>query len=117
LGYSFICSIATGLLAFTLGSDKGWWMRLMTWKPVRWIGLVSYTGYLIHTGVLALVTPSSSLIVNRALAFAVVMAYASLSWLLLEKPILKFRPSAWLGTRRSKLQSTLQTELADRAPR
>jgi hypothetical protein len=42
----------------------------------------------------------------RALAFAVVMAYASLSWLLLEKSILKLRPSAWLGTRRSKLQST-----------
>jgi peptidoglycan/LPS O-acetylase OafA/YrhL len=116
-GYSFICCIATGLLAFTLGSDEGWWMKLMTWKPVRWIGLVSYTGYLIHTGVLALVTPSSSLIVNRALAFAVVVSYSSLSWLLLEKPILKLRPSAWLGTRRSKLQLTVQTELADRVPR
>jgi peptidoglycan/LPS O-acetylase OafA/YrhL len=111
LGYSLICSVATGLLAFTLGSDEGWWMKLMTWKPVRWIGLVSYTSYLIHTGVLALVTPSSSVLVNRALAFAVVIAYASLSWLLLEKPILKLRPSAWLGVRRSKLQSTVQTEL------
>src|ERR1017187_376040 len=111
LGYSFICSIATGLLAFTLGSDVGLWMKLMTWKPVRWIGFVRYTSYLIHAGVLALVRPSSSLIVNRALAFAVVIAYASLSWLFLEKPILKLRPTAWLSTRRSRLQSTAQTEL------
>ena len=111
LGYSLICSVATGLLAFTLGSDEGWWMKLMTWKPVRWIGLVSYTSYLIHAGVLALVTPSSSLIVNRVLAFAVVIAYASLSWSLLEKPILRLRPSAWLIARRSKLQSTPQAHL------
>jgi peptidoglycan/LPS O-acetylase OafA/YrhL len=73
-----------------------------------WIGLVSYTSYLIYAGVLAVVTPSSSLIVNRALAFAVVIAYASLSWGLLEKPILRLRPSAWLIARRSKLQSTRQ---------
>jgi peptidoglycan/LPS O-acetylase OafA/YrhL len=111
LGYSFICSIATGLLAFTLGSDKGLWMKLMSWKPVRWVGLVSYTSYLVHAGVLALVRPSSSLIVNRGLAFAVVIAYASLSWLFLEKPILKLRPSAWLGARRSRLQATAHTEL------
>jgi hypothetical protein len=27
LGYSLICSVSTGLLAFTLGSDEGWWMK------------------------------------------------------------------------------------------
>jgi peptidoglycan/LPS O-acetylase OafA/YrhL len=88
--------------------EEGCWMKLMTWKPVLWVGIVSYTSYLIHTGVLALVTPSSSLIVNRALAFAVVIAYASLSWSLLEKPILRLRPSAWLIARRCKLQRTQQ---------
>ena len=82
-------------------------MKLMTWKPVRWIGIVSYTSYLTHTGMLALVTPSSSLIVS-ALAFAVVIAYASLSGSLLEKRILRLRPSAWLIARRSKLQTTQQ---------
>jgi peptidoglycan/LPS O-acetylase OafA/YrhL len=106
LGYSLIGCVATGLLAFTLGSEEGWYAKLMTWKPVRWIGLVSYTSYLIHAGVIALVDPSSSVIVNRVLAFAVVIAYASLSWSLLEKPILRLRPSAWLIARRSKLQTT-----------
>ena len=108
LGYSLICCVATGLLAFTLGSEEGWYAKLITWKPVRWIGLISYTSYLIHTGVLALVDPSSSMIVNRVLAFAVVIAYASLSWILLEKPILRLRPSAWLIAHRSKLQTTQQ---------
>lgn len=110
-GYTFICSIATGLLAFTLGSESGLWMEMMTWKPVRWIGLVSYTSYLIHAGVLALVRPSTSLVLNCAVAFAVVIAYASLSWLFLEKPILKLRTSAWLSTRRSRLQSATQARL------
>jgi peptidoglycan/LPS O-acetylase OafA/YrhL len=102
LGYSLICCVATGLLAFTLGAETGWWMRLMTWKPVRWIGLVSYTSYLIHAGVLALNKPSSSEVVNVALAFVFVIAYASLSWHLLEKPILQLRPSAWLSSRKKQ---------------
>jgi peptidoglycan/LPS O-acetylase OafA/YrhL len=112
-GYSFICFIATGLLAFTLGSDHGLWMKLMTWKPVRWIGLVSYTSYLIHAGALALIRPSTSPFLNCALGFAVVIAYSSLSWLFLEKPILKLRPSAWLSKRRSGLQSATQTRLEE----
>jgi len=112
LGYSLICSVhGTAGLHFGLGrrmvDEEGWWMKLMTWKPVRWIGIVSYTSYLTHTGMLALVTPSSSLIVS-ALAFAVVIAYASLSGSLLEKRILRLRPSAWLIARRSKLQTTQQ---------
>ena len=109
-GYSLICCVATGLLAFTLGSEKGAWMKLMTWKPVRWIGLVSYTSYLIHTGVLALVIPSHSQIINRVLAFAVVIAYASLSWPFLEKPILKLRPTAWLFSRRTALRNAGQVQ-------
>jgi hypothetical protein len=40
-----------------------------------------------------------------------------LSWLLLEKPTMKLRPSAWLGTRRSRLQPTVQAVLADGVPR
>ncbi len=103
LGYSLICCVASGLIAFTLGAEKGLWMRLMTSKPVRGIGLVSYTSYLVHAGALALITPTSSLLLNRALAFAFVMAYASLSWFLLEKPILRLRPSAWLNSRRKQV--------------
>jgi peptidoglycan/LPS O-acetylase OafA/YrhL len=103
LGYSLICSVATGLLAFTLGAETGWWATLMTWKPVRGIGLVSYTSYLVHTGALALINPFSSQVLNRALAFVFVIAYAGLSWFLLEKPILQLRPAAWLSSRRKQV--------------
>lgn len=103
LGYSLICCVAAGLIAFTLGAERGWWMQLMTWKPVRWIGLISYTSYLVHTAALALIRPFSSQALNHALAFAFIVAYASLSWLFLEKPILRLRPSAWLSSRKKQL--------------
>ena len=106
LGYSLICCVASGLIAFTLGAEKGWWMRLMSWKPVRAIGLVSYTSYLVHTGTLALINPFSSRLLNRALALAFVLTYASLSWFLIEKPILRLRPSAWLNARKKQVVET-----------
>jgi peptidoglycan/LPS O-acetylase OafA/YrhL len=99
VGYSMICGVAAGLLALTLGSETGWWMKLMTWQPVRWIGPISYTGYLIHTAALALIVQFSSRILNRALAFVFVITYSSLSWLLLEKSFLRLRPSSWLVSR------------------
>lgn len=102
LGYSLICCVATGLIAFTLGAETGWWMQLMTWKPVRWIGLISYTSYLIHAAALALIRPFSSQVLNHALAFVFVGAYASLSWLFLEKPILRLRPAAWISWRKKR---------------
>jgi peptidoglycan/LPS O-acetylase OafA/YrhL len=103
LGYSLICCVATGLLAFTLGSETGWWMRFMTWKPVRGIGLISYTSYLIHAAALALIVPFSSRLLNHALAFVFVVVYSSLSWHLLEQPILRLRPSAWLSALRKQV--------------
>jgi peptidoglycan/LPS O-acetylase OafA/YrhL len=111
VGYSLICCVATGLLAFTLGSEDGWYAKLMTWTPIRWIGLISYTSYLIHAGVLAVVVPFSWVILNRAVALAVVIAYASLSWILLEKPILRWRPSAWLAGRKNRLLTAQRASL------
>jgi peptidoglycan/LPS O-acetylase OafA/YrhL len=107
LGYSLICCVATGLLAFTLGADRGLWMKLLSSPPVRWVGMISYTSYLIHTGVMAVVVPFSSLALNRALAFVIVIAYASLSWLFFEKPILKLRPTAWLSGRRKQISTVV----------
>jgi peptidoglycan/LPS O-acetylase OafA/YrhL len=101
-GYTLICGLASGLIAFTLGTEKGWWMRLMTAKPIRWIGLISYTGYLVHAGAIGLITPFGSKIPDRLTAFAFVILYASLSWLYFEKPILRLRPAAWFGARKNQ---------------
>ena len=95
-GYSLICCIAAGLIAFTLGSNKGWWVTVMAAKPVRWIGLISYTAYLVHAGAIGLITPFSSHAGNVALAFLVTIAYAWASWQLMEKPILRLSPGSWI---------------------
>ena len=100
LGYSLICCIATGLITFTLGTESGWWMRLMTAKPVRAIGLISYTGYLIHPFAIGLVTPFGSKPKDIPVALVATLVYASLSWWLIEKPILQLRPGKWLRERR-----------------
>jgi peptidoglycan/LPS O-acetylase OafA/YrhL len=89
LGYSLICCMAAGLVAFTLGTERGWWLKLTTAKPVRWIGTISYTGYLVHAGALGLITPFASEWLNVSAAFAFTLGYASLSWVILEKPILR----------------------------
>ena len=110
VGYSLICCVAAGLIAFTLGSEGGWYANVMAWRPLRWVGTISYTGYLSHVAICVIVTPFSSLILNRALAFAIVLAYGSVSWFFLEKPILKARPTAWLAERRVRLHAAASTE-------
>ena len=99
-GYSLICCIATGLIVFTLGTESGWWMKLMTAKPVRAIGLVSYTGYLIHPFAIGLVTPFGSKPKDIPFALVVTLIYAGLSWWLIERPILRLRPGKWLRNRK-----------------
>jgi peptidoglycan/LPS O-acetylase OafA/YrhL len=96
LGYSLICCVATGLIAFTLGTERGWWMTLMSAKPVRAIGLISYTGYLIHPFAIGLVVPFGSRPKDIPLALIATLIYASLSWWLIERPILRLRPGKWL---------------------
>jgi peptidoglycan/LPS O-acetylase OafA/YrhL len=100
LGYSLICCVATGLIAFSLGTERGWWMAFTTARPVRWIGMVSYSGYLIHPFCIGLVTPFGSRAKDVPLALVVALAYASLSWVLIEKPIMKLRPARWIRERR-----------------
>jgi peptidoglycan/LPS O-acetylase OafA/YrhL len=102
-GYSLICCMAAGLVAFTLGTERGPWMAMMTAPPIRWVGLVSYTAYLIHAGVLGLIQPFHSHIANVGLAFSLILAYASASWICIEKPILQLRPKAWLRSRQKRV--------------
>jgi peptidoglycan/LPS O-acetylase OafA/YrhL len=95
-GYSLVCIIASGLIAFSLGTERGLWLQFLTSKPIRWIGTISYTAYLVHAAALGLVRPSDSTVMNVCAAFVVTLTYASLSWILMEKPILTLRPAAWL---------------------
>ena len=71
--------------------------RLLTLRPVAWIGLISYGIFLWHhplTGKLTRVedwTPHGSFVLYTLVVFAVATTAATLSYYLLERPILRFK--------------------------
>ena len=81
------CALLTclGLLLWALSGYK---VGILCWKPLRYIGQISYTMYLIHLGVLKLL--ASHLLPGAAalVGLLVTVTYASISWFLLERPLL-----------------------------
>lgn len=90
-GYSIICAGITGAMAVTLSGKVRLWQEFLTAAPIRWIGGISYTGYLIHSWLLGLVTPFSSQVMNFGAALIATVAVASLSLLFFERPILRLQ--------------------------
>jgi peptidoglycan/LPS O-acetylase OafA/YrhL len=81
-----------GALIYVLGTGEGAVYRVLTWRPLRHLGRISYTFYLYHVAVLVIVSRhliSSSLRVVVSLALTI--AIAGLSWRVLESPILNRR--------------------------
>jgi peptidoglycan/LPS O-acetylase OafA/YrhL len=90
-GYSIICAGITGAMAVALSGKVLFLQKCLTAAPIRWIGTISYTGYLIHAWLLGLVTPFSNQAMNFVAALIATLAIASFSWLFFEKPILRLR--------------------------
>jgi peptidoglycan/LPS O-acetylase OafA/YrhL len=71
--------------------------RLLTLRPVAWLGLISYGIFLWHhplTGQLRSVqdwTSHGSFVVYTAAVFAVATTAAALSYYLVERPLLRFK--------------------------
>jgi peptidoglycan/LPS O-acetylase OafA/YrhL len=85
--YSLSVLGSTALLLWTL-ADRGWWQRLLTLAPVRYVGRVSYTVYLMHLiffGLVRRVTARESLVLLAG--GAMTLAYATVSWFVLERPL------------------------------
>ncbi|RZU41181.1 acyltransferase family protein [Edaphobacter modestus] len=80
LVYECTLLIAFGLFAYALGASS----KVLAWAPLRYVGTISYSIYLMH--LLAL-----SLIPSRPLAIIAVLSYSTLSWFYYEKPILRYR--------------------------
>lgn len=79
------------LLGITLGG--GVMSRAMRWRPLRYLGLISFSAYLWHVKFVAdfddLPVPP---ILRLVVFLAVVIAIASVSYFLFERPLLKLRP-------------------------
>jgi peptidoglycan/LPS O-acetylase OafA/YrhL len=61
--------------------QSGFAYRVLTLKPLRYIGTISYLAYLIHQ-------PMLLLIHSRVLAFAATLGICTLSWELMEKRLI-----------------------------
>jgi peptidoglycan/LPS O-acetylase OafA/YrhL len=92
LTFEFALIMCGGVIVWALsGSHVG----VLTWAPVRYIGRISYTLYLIHEAPLALLRPViHSRLVVGLLAAVLTLGYAALSWHFYEQPILQGKPKS-----------------------
>ena len=81
-----------GIIVWAL---SGRYTGVLTWMPVRYVGRISYTLYLIHLIPLLLLTPHfHGRLVPGLLAAALALGFAALSWHFYEQPILSGRPKS-----------------------
>ncbi len=95
VGYSLVVLIFGGTLVWVLGSGKGFTSAVLNFKPLRYLGVISYTFYLFHEGVLVLVGQHfHSKVLVFIVSAAIITAISAVSWTYYESWI--------LGKRRSK---------------
>jgi peptidoglycan/LPS O-acetylase OafA/YrhL len=88
LDYSLSVLGAFSLLAWAL-ADRGWLRRLLSLPPMRFVGQISYTMYLIHMiAILLIERYTQSVTVMTLTALVATLVYSALSWFLMEKPLI-----------------------------
>jgi peptidoglycan/LPS O-acetylase OafA/YrhL len=89
LGYSLLVVIFGGTLISLLGTQAGLVYAIVSAKPLRYLGQISYTFYLYHLGVLILLEQRAhTAILACLLSFAITGAIAAISWRFFESPSL-----------------------------
>lgn len=78
---------AASLLAWTL-ADRSWLRRILTLAPMRYIGRISYSMYLVHVMVIVQLLRFISFKYVTIPALTVTILYATISWYLMERPLL-----------------------------
>jgi peptidoglycan/LPS O-acetylase OafA/YrhL len=87
--------------------------RVLLARPVRYVGLISYSLYLWHWGVFVLFRWTVGLegVLTQALALAIVFAAAGASYAVIERPILRSRPLKALSNARVLLLGSIAAVL------
>jgi len=89
--YEMSLMICTGIILWAL---SGRWVRILTLAPVRYLGRISYTVYLIHlTFFFVLMRYVHNTAWLAMLTVVGTLLYATASWFLMEKPLLTSKPS------------------------
>jgi peptidoglycan/LPS O-acetylase OafA/YrhL len=96
--YEACMFIALGAMIFALGGRGVGWLR---WRPITYIGQISYSMYLVHVSIILLVSEKFHGVMAAAIALAITVAYAAISWSVMEKPL--------LGGRRAKVMPQMHT--------
>ncbi len=90
LGYSLSAILFGSALVYTLGASSGFVHRTLTMRPLRYLGLISYTFYLYHEAVILKIGEHThSRMGIASAAFGVTTAIAAVSWHLMEAPLLR----------------------------
>ncbi len=98
VGYSLTAMAATGVVAVTL-DDRNWFAKALSWRPFRYVGQVSYGVYLYHPITLmaiSLVIPRwgngvLGALTRLAVVAAASIGVASVSYYLLEQPLMRLK--------------------------
>lgn len=83
--YEACLLICLGIMLFALGGKMTKWLES---PPLRFIGKISYTMYLVHPVFIAIVLSRFQGIRMAGIAFVLTVAYASLSWYAMERFLL-----------------------------
>jgi peptidoglycan/LPS O-acetylase OafA/YrhL len=94
-------AVGAGLLIVgSLRAPGGWPARVLSLRPLRWVGVISYSLYLWHWPAIVLITPDSSGLTGGGLLaarLAAMTAAAVVSYYVVERPLRAFD---WAGLRR-----------------
>lgn len=101
VGYSLLAACFAGLIGWTVlgAGGRNPLCRLLRLRPARALGTVSYTTYLIHYPVLALVAAAGlawfgsppGVLLRNLVAFTLTLLAAGASWRWIESPILRLK--------------------------
>ncbi|ADV83312.1 acyltransferase family protein [Terriglobus saanensis] len=85
--YEWSLVICLGVFLWAL---SGWKVGILEWTPLKYIGRISYSMYLIHELVIDVLVPrfGNFTVKTTLIAFMISTAYAALSWHFIEKPII-----------------------------
>jgi peptidoglycan/LPS O-acetylase OafA/YrhL len=122
--YRTVISAVSGVLIYVVATpdSAGWLRRVLEWRPIAWIGIVSYSLYLWHYPMIALLRDHSVMssrdvlwLGNLVLVIAVAVSLASLSYLRVERPTMA-RKHLGLGRVSRRERKLRAAELAEAAP-
>ena len=89
-GYSLLTAIFGGTVVYVLGAQRGIVHSILSTKSLGYLGLISYTFYLYHWGVLLLLEQHTHLsLFVYPLSFILTVLMAAISWHFFESPILR----------------------------